>query len=360
MKELLDKLLSGEGKLSLLLLQAKEYAEQANDEKLIEFIDKELNGYSSNELPEYRKIRSEIVGDIQDAYGQLVKIEFPLNFSVLSEHMGFDLSITFIPDGIGFIEEGLNSTDGQMVLRPLHQKLVNMLNETFHHNNPHLKLVKAAHRVGRAGIQFILTKVRQDLIVGLQKINKEQEIEIKEIEDFSNDLSSDKKSVFVTYAWENEEHNDKVISFVNFLREKGYDASMDKKESQEESATDFNQMMLNGLQNADKVIVILSKKYKERADSFKGGVGFEYKVILEQIKKHTNKFIFVSFGIDEHKDIAPVGIGGRDVLNLKKDQNESNFNNLFAKIESENIINFSEVSETKVDIVKKEIKPFKL
>ena len=66
MKELLDKLLSGEGKLSLLLLQAKEYAEQVNDENLIEFINKELNGYSSNELPEYRKIISEIVGDIQD------------------------------------------------------------------------------------------------------------------------------------------------------------------------------------------------------------------------------------------------------------------------------------------------------
>jgi hypothetical protein len=360
MKELLDKLLSGEGKLSLLLLQAKVYAEQANDENLTEFIDKELNGYSAKELPEYRKIRSEIVGDIQDAYGQLENIEHPLDFSVLSENMGFDLSITFIPDGIGFIEEGLNSTDGQMVLRPLHPKMVKMLNETFHYNNPHLKLVKAAHRVGRAAIQYILTKVRQDLIIGLQRINKENVTEIREVEDYSKDSSSDKKSVFVTYAWENEEHNDKVISFVNFLREKGYDASMDKKESQEQSATDFNQMMLNGLQNAEKVVVILSKKYKERADNFKGGVGFEYKVILEQLKKHTNKFIFVSFGLDEHKNIAPVGLGGRDVLNLKKDQDESNFNNLFAKIESENIINFSEVSDTKVGVVKKEIKPFKL
>lgn len=219
MKELLDKLLSGEGKLSLLLLQAKEYADNSGDENLIEFIEKELNGYSSQYLPEYRKIQSEIVGDLRDAYGQIVKIEFPLNFSVLSESIGFDLSITFIPDGIGFIENGLDGTDGQMVLRPIHDKLVKMLNETFHYNNPHLTLVKAAHRVGRAGIQFILTKVRQELIVGLQRINRTKETEINKIDSVTN--TSDKKSVFVTYAWENEEHNDKIISFTEFLLKKG-------------------------------------------------------------------------------------------------------------------------------------------
>jgi hypothetical protein len=33
-----------------------------------------------------------------------------------------------------------------MVLRPIPDKLVKMLNETFKYNNPHLNLVKAWHR----------------------------------------------------------------------------------------------------------------------------------------------------------------------------------------------------------------------
>lgn len=358
MKDLLNKLLSGEGKLSLLLLQAKEYAEQINDEKLIEFIDKELNGYSSKELPEYRKIQSEIVGDIRDAYGEMVKIEFPLNFSALSETFGFDVSVALVVDGIGFIEDGLNGTDGQMILRPLHTKIVEMLNESFRVKNPHLTLVKAAHRFGRAAIQFILTKVRQELIVGLQRINRTKEAEANEIAVVSE--ASYKKTVFVTYAWENEEHNDKIISFTEFLLKKGYEASMDRKESQEQTATNFNQMMIEGLKNSDKVIVVLSKKYKEKADSFSGGVGFEFGIIIEQLKTSKNKFIFVSFGQDKNEDIVPMAISGRDILNLKKDQDQNNFNELFAKLESKNTIEFSKPSDVKVEVKTKEIKPFKL
>ncbi len=358
MKELLTKLLSGEGKLSLLLLQAKGYAEQSDDEQLIELINNEINGYPESELPEYRKIKASIIGTIKDSYGQIVKQGEAINFSVLSKSIGFDLAEALISDGIGFIEDGLETITSQIVERPLHNEVVLMLNQTFKHNNPMFNLTDASHQFGKASIQFILTKVRQDLIIGLQRISQNESEDINDIKILeSKDIP---KTVFVTYAWENEEHNDKVISFVNFLREKGYDASMDRKESQEQTATDFNEMMLDGLQSAEKVIIVLSKKYKERSDGFTGGVGFEYKVILEQLKKSTNKYIFVSFGSDSHNDIAPTGIAGRDVLNLKKDQDENGFNNLFAKLESENIINFSAVSETKVEIVKKEIKPFKL
>ena len=116
--------------------------------------------------------------------------------------------------------------------------------------------------------------------------------------------------------------------------------------------------MVEGIQNSDKVIIVLTERYRKKADAFEGGVGTEYQLILEEIKTKRNKFIFVSFG-DEIDKITPTGIKGREILDLKKDQ-ENEFNNLIAKLNSQNIIEFSEVSETIAKVKKKEIKPFKL
>lgn len=358
MKELLKQLYSGEGRLSLLLLQAKEFADQYKDENFLDFINNELNGYNSGDLPDYRLIKSEIIGTVKDAYGQIMKQDAPINFSVLSKHLGIDLSITHISDGIGFIEDGLSQLSGQTVQRPIPQQAVEMLNKTFKHNNPQYHLSSAAHSFGKASLHYILTKVRQETIAGMQKLNKKNEINMTEVAD--ENTNSDKINVFVTYAWEDADHNNKVISFVNFLRESGYNATMDRKESQEDTATDFNQMMITGISNSDKVIIVLSEMYKQKADSFSGGVGTEFRIIFEQLKTYANKFIFVSFGNSSNEIIVPTAIGGRDILNLKKDQDETEFNQLFAKLNSENTIVFSDVSEKRPEVKTKVIKPFKL
>ena len=66
------------------------------------------------------------------------------------------------------------------------------------------------------------------------------------------------------------------------------------------------------------------------------------------------------FGKNQRIEVTPTVIAGIDILDLKKDQDENNFNLLFAKIKEENIIEFSEVSKEEVLIKKTEIKPFKL
>lgn len=358
MEKLLQKFLSEDNKLSLLLLELKPFAEDSNDEALIEFVNNESNGYSTTQnIPEYRKIQSQIIGTIQDSYGQIVFQGKSLDFSVLSEHIGFDLNVVPIPDGIGFLEDALKQLTSQFSARPIPQQLVKMLNDTFKHNNPNLKLVSASHDMPTASLQFILTKVRQDCIIGLQKlIRQNNSDQIQNVEDEKINA----KTIFVTYAWDDNSHNDKVISFVDFLRKKGYDASMDRKFSQEETSINFNKMMVEGIQNSDKVIIILNPKYKEKADKFDGGVGIEIQIILEEIKSNPNKFIFASFGVNQFSEIVPTSLSGREILDLKKDQDETDFNILFAKIESKNILQFSDVSKETNEIKTVEIKPFKL
>ncbi|WP_100074715.1 leucine-rich repeat domain-containing protein [Chryseobacterium camelliae] len=168
------------------------------------------------------------------------------------------------------------------------------------------------------------------------------------------------KKVFITYAWSDEEFNTKILSFVDFLRKKGFDATLDRKKSQESVAINFNKMMIDGIVNSDKVIVVLNKKYKERTEKFLGGVDTEFQIIFEDKKANPNKYIFVSFGDENVKDILPLAIGGTEILNLKKDQDDNNFNVLFSKIKEEQIIKFSNVHDKEVEVSRVDIEPFKL
>ena len=102
------------------------------------------------------------------------------------------------------------------------------------------------------------------------------------------------------------------------LRNNGYDAVCDVMERQKETSIHFPKMMAENLQNADKVIVVLSKKYKEKADRFEGGVGSEYQYIIEDIKKEKQKYILVTFESNQDS-VTPDFLRGRDVISLDTD-----------------------------------------
>jgi hypothetical protein len=359
MKEILRKLFSGEGKISLLLLEARELVEDSGDSYLINYIENELNGYNIIELPSYRKINATIVGDVQNPYGRLEKNVPIINIGKLFENIGIDINVVQVTNGIGFIEENLTHLSSKTVNRPLPEALVESLNDIIQYNNPGTTLINAAHRFAKTGLQHIPTKVREELIKGLQNINKQSKVSVTPIEKIEIKTSKN-INVFVTYAWESNQHNDRIISFVDFLRQRGYEATMDRLITQKETATNFYKMMVTGINQADKVIVVLSPKYKEKADSFEGGVGTEFEIILGDIKTNFNKFIFVTFGDNKIEKIVPTGITGREILDLKKDQDQNNFNDLFSKIQSENKIQFSDVEENIPKIETQKIKPFKL
>lgn len=169
-------------------------------------------------------------------------------------------------------------------------------------------------------------------------------------------------SVFVSYSWESDEHKDRVISFVEFLRNKGFEADMDVKFMQEETALDFNRLMHKGILEYDKVIVILSETYKNKAESFEGGVGKEYKFITGDIENNPNKYVLTSFETISSallNKIAPAEFKGREVVDLAKDEN-SNFERLFSKLTDSGGYKFSDVASNTPIVGEKYIKPFTL
>jgi hypothetical protein len=153
-------------------------------------------------------------------------------------------------------------------------------------------------------------------------------------------------AVFVTYSWDDEELENRVHAFVNFLREKGFDAKMDKMLSQEQTSVNFKQMMHQAMHSFNKVIVILSPGYKIKADEFKGGVGTEYRMLINDIESNPRKYILFSFQ-DLSPTIVPFGLQGNEVIvehsKLWQDR-------LFAKLTGKDHYHFSPVAEKKPSI----------
>ena len=80
-----------------------------------------------------------------------------------------------------------------------------------------------------------------------------------------------------------------------FLRENGFNAVIDKLIAQKETAADFSKMMHQAFTEYDKVLVVLSKGYKEKAETFQGGVGTEYSLLIKDIESNVTKYILGSF-----------------------------------------------------------------
>ena len=162
-------------------------------------------------------------------------------------------------------------------------------------------------------------------------------------QDGTLEQSESVNEVFISYSWDTTEHENKVLAFTDHLRKKGFHAQLDKMLSQNETATDFIKMMHKAIFEHDKVIVVLSQGYKMKAETFTGGVGEEYQLLLNDIKKNPKKYILVSF--EERSDkITPFGLQGREILDLSRQGGEEM---LFRKLMDQNAYVFSPVAAVK-------------
>ena len=131
---------------------------------------------------------------------------------------------------------------------------------------------------------------------------------------------------FVSYSWTNQEPDLNVLQLVNKLRELGYDVQCDVMDIQNSSSINFSEMMAKNFQKAEKVIIILSSNYKNKADSFSGGVGSEFRYIISDITNNPNKYILVSFSpptLENISNITPDFLKGREIIALTLEQLKS-------------------------------------
>lgn len=99
--------------------------------------------------------------------------------------------------------------------------------------------------------------------------------------------------VFISYAWENEQHKEWVLNLAkDLIATYGVEVLLDQFElSVGKSLAHF---MSKSVVSADKVLIIGSPMYRQRADDTLGGVGYENSLIsqeLYELQAENNKYL---------------------------------------------------------------------
>lgn len=96
--------------------------------------------------------------------------------------------------------------------------------------------------------------------------------------------------VFISYAWENEEHQDWVKRFAARLRQDGVDAVLDQWD------LDFGDNRLQFMEriaSVDSVVIVCTPRYAEKSNARKDGVGYESNIITSGIAEKAGRQKFI-------------------------------------------------------------------
>lgn len=96
---------------------------------------------------------------------------------------------------------------------------------------------------------------------------------------------------FVSYSHDSQEHKKWVLDFSTRLRNNGVDAILDQWDLK--PGGDLPHFMEQGLISADRVLMICTDKYVEKANSGAGGVGYEKMIVTADLLRRidSNKVI---------------------------------------------------------------------
>jgi len=100
--------------------------------------------------------------------------------------------------------------------------------------------------------------------------------------------------VFFSYSWDSDEHRFWVLKLASELIKNGIDVLIDEWDLARYN-NDLHVFMESGIRNSDKVVMICTPSYSQKANDRQGGVGVENTIITGEFydKLKVNKFISI-------------------------------------------------------------------
>ena len=89
------------------------------------------------------------------------------------------------------------------------------------------------------------------------------------------------KDCFISYSWDSENHRQWVIGLGTELRKNGVDVRLDAWHTM--LGDDLPQFMEDGIRDCNHVVIVCTPNYAEKANSRRGGAGYESAVITGEI-----------------------------------------------------------------------------
>lgn len=137
--------------------------------------------------------------------------------------------------------------------------------------------------------------------------------------------------VFISYAWESEEHRAWVKALADHLLTDGIEAIVDRYDLG--LGDRLPQFMEESVTSADYVLIVCTPTYKAKADARVGGVGYEGHIISDELysKRNERKFIPVLRG-GAFSDCVPMFLAGKLGIDLSDGFDSESYEDLVATL----------------------------
>ncbi len=137
--------------------------------------------------------------------------------------------------------------------------------------------------------------------------------------------------VFISYAWESEEHREWVKALANRLLSDGIDAVLDQYDL--ELGDRLPQFMEKSVRSSDYVLIVCTPTYKQKADERIGGVGYEGHIISGELFSQRNERKFIPVLKEGSvKDCIPTFLEGKLAIDLSERGELEGYNDLLATL----------------------------
>ena len=125
-------------------------------------------------------------------------------------------------------------------------------------------------------------------------------------------------SVFVSYSHDNKDHKAWVLQLATRLRQNGVDAILDRWNL--DLGQDVAAFIERGLSESSRVLCICTENYVQKANSMKGGVGYEKKIMTaEIIAELDKKWVIPVIRDNTGKNLVPTFLGSCLYVDFRKD-----------------------------------------
>ena len=139
--------------------------------------------------------------------------------------------------------------------------------------------------------QRLLERIREEYVMArlaLKRRGTHQEGSVRG----SGTVDPDSKpTTFISYSWDSDTHKTWVRDLAKRLRENGVATRIDQWEAV--PGDQLPHFMEKSIRDCDKVIIICTPAYKERADARIGGVGYEGDIMTAELTRDRNHRKFI-------------------------------------------------------------------
>ena len=147
---------------------------------------------------------------------------------------------------------------------------------------------------------------------------------------------TDSPKIFISYSWTTPKHEDWVINLAERLVSDGIDVIIDKWDLREgQDKFNFMETMVKSMK-IQKVLIILDKKYTEKAEERSGGVGTETQIISPKIYEDVSQEKFIPIVTEKDNNgnaFVPTFLESRIYIDLSDPNNfEENYEKLLRNI----------------------------